>query len=109
MDRPLTRAARKWEERRKLLASRKPAVRIDRAIIKTASRGEYGYEVVIDGFGLVPAIAPPNITVGGEALEQLTFAIGGRTVTGLLRDRPKGQRICVDLGYTTLEATAVIE
>ncbi len=89
--------ARKWHERLKLLASCQPQVRIDRAAVTQVQKGQY--DVVIEGFGLRPAITPPAITVGGAPVEQLKFESGGCRVTGVLRTRPVDDRIIVDLGY----------
>lgn len=93
--------ARKWEERRKLLASRKPQVRVDRCIVVESEKGYR--DVVIEGFGLLPAISPPHVTVGGAALEFAKFEQGGRRVTGIVRDRPKDDQVIVDLGYARAE------
>jgi hypothetical protein len=96
--------ARKWEERRKLLASRKSQVRVDRCVV---TQGEKGYrDVVIEGFGLLPAATPPHITVGGVTLELAKFELGGRRVTGVVRDRPKNDEVIVELGYARFEGSA---
>lgn len=96
--------ARKWIERRDLLAARRPQVRVDRWVI---AEGEEGYyDVVIEGVGLLPAITPPHITVGGVTLENATFEQGGRRVTGVLRELPKAERVVVDLGYMRTEGYA---
>jgi hypothetical protein len=97
----MTGPARKWEERQKLLASREPRVRVDRCVVKEGKKRSY--DVVIEGFGLLPAITPPHITVGGVALEQARFEQGGRRVTGVLRDPPKDDQVIVDLGYARAE------
>jgi hypothetical protein len=100
----MTGPARKWEERRKLLASRKPRVRVDRCVVTEREKGHY--DVMIEGFGLLPAITPPRIAVGGVLLEQAMFEKGGRRVTGVLRDRPKNDQVIVDLGYAHAEGYA---
>ena len=107
MDAPMIGPARNWEERRRLLASRAPKVRVDRAVVRTGKTGTY--EVTIEGFGLVPAISPPQITVGDVPLEETSFARDGRTVTGVLRDRPKHQHVAVDLGYAVAEGDVTVE
>ena len=96
--------ARKWRERQKLLASRKPQVRVDRCVVTEVEKGNY--DVVIEGFGLRPAITPPHITVGGVPLEQAKFEQGGRRVTAVLRNRPKDDQFIVDLGYARAEGHA---
>jgi hypothetical protein len=103
----MTGPGRKWEERRRLLASRKPKVRVDSAVVRTGKGGKY--EVIIEGFGLRPAISPPQILVGGVLLEEATFARDGRTVTGVLRHRPKNQQVLVDLGYASAEGKLAVE
>jgi hypothetical protein len=105
----MTRRARNWEERRKLAASRRPHVRIDRAIVRKGGKGQYGFELVIEGFGLLPAISPPQVTVGGILVAQPTFATDGRSVTGALRERPANPQVVVDLGYARAEGTATFE
>jgi hypothetical protein len=96
--------ARKWDERRKLLASRKPQVRVDRCVV---TENEKGYrDVVIEGFGLLPAVTPPLITVGGVTVELARFEQGGRRVTGIVRVRPSDGRVIVDLGYARAEGYA---
>jgi len=102
-----TGPAKKWEERRQLLASRKPRVRVDRCRMERAAAG--GYHVVIEGFGLQPAFSPPQIAVGGVPLEGATFATDGRRVTGILRESPEGRQVVVDLGYAIAEGTADVE
>ena len=106
-DAPLTGPGRKWEELRKLLASRKPKVRVDSVVVRTGSSGKY--EVTIEGFGLRPAISPPRILVGGVLLEEATFERDGRTVKGVLRYRPKNQQVLVDLGYASAEGKVAVE
>ena len=103
----MTGPARKWEVRRRLLASRGPTVRLDRAVVRTGRNGTY--EVTIEGFGLRPAISPPHITVGDVPLEEASFSKDGRTVTGVLRDRPKNQHVAVDLGYAVAQGDAAVE
>jgi hypothetical protein len=105
----MTRRARKWEERRKLAASRTPQVRIDRAIVKKGGEGQYGFEVAIEGFGLLPAVSPPQVTVGGVLVAQPKFATDGRSVAGVLRERPENPQVVVDLGYARAEGTATFE
>ena len=103
----MTGPARKWEERRKLLASRKPHVRVDRCVVTASDKGDF--EVVIEGFGLLPAITPPRITLGGKTLQRTKFELGGRRVTGIVRERPVNNRLVVDLGYARAEGLAVVE
>jgi hypothetical protein len=89
--------ARKWEERRQQLAARKPHVRVDRCVLTDGEKGTY--QVTIEGFGLLPAITPPRITVGGVPLEQVRVEHGGRRLTGVLSTQPRGTEVIVDLGY----------
>jgi hypothetical protein len=89
--------ARKWLERQKALAARAPRVRIDAVTTAAGDKGEYG--VVIEGFGLSPAVTPPTITIGGARVEELKFGPGGRRVTGVLRSPSSGDEIVVDLGH----------
>jgi hypothetical protein len=107
LDGTMTGPARKWEERRRILESRKPEVRIDGAVVRRGAKGEY--HVVIEGLGFLPAAMPPEVTVGGVPLEQLEFARDGRTITGVLRSGPQNQQIAVDLGYASAEGNAPIE
>jgi hypothetical protein len=109
MDAPKTRRTRNWEERRRLAASRKPQVRIDRAIVKESAQEQYVFEVVIEGFGLLPALVPPEVTVGGVLVQPPTFAANGRSVVGVLRERPPNLHVVVDLGYARAEGTATFE
>lgn len=108
-DAPTTRRARNWEERRKLAASRTPQVRLDRVIVKKGGEGQYGFEVAIEGFGLLPALSPPQVTVGGVPVAQLTFATDGRRAAGVLRERPANPQVVVDLGYAHAEGTVTFE
>jgi hypothetical protein len=89
--------ARKWLDRQKALAARAPRVRIDAVTMAAADKGEYG--VVIEGFGLRPAVTPPTITIGGVRVEELKFEAGGRRATGVLRSPPSGDDVLVDLGH----------
>jgi hypothetical protein len=105
----MIRRARNWEERRKLAASRRPVVRIDRAIVTEGGKGQYQFEVTIQGFGLWPAVSPPQVTVGGVLVVGPTFATDGRSVTGVLPERPKNPQVVVDLSYARAEGTATFE
>jgi hypothetical protein len=89
--------ARKWKERQKQLAERKPRARIDRCEVAQDEKGRY--MVVVEGFGLVPAVSPPQITVGGVPLEEIRYEKGGRRLSGVLREPPRDGRVVVDLGY----------
>ena len=98
----MTNPARGWRKRQELFAERKPRLRIDSSVL---SEGEKGYyDVVIEGIGLLPALTPPHITVGGVTLEQAKFEQGGRQVRGVLRERPKDDKVVVDLGYASTES-----
>ena len=100
--------ARKWQERQKLLAARAPRVRVDRCTVTERGDG-YHYEVVIEGFGLRPAISPPLVTVGGVTLERPRFEPGGRRVTGQLPGRPRDGYVVIDLRYARWEGRAADE
>ena len=89
--------AREWEERRQRVAARRPRVRVDRCLVRAGAEGTF--EVVIEGFGLVPAFSPPHITIGGVLLERMRVEQGGRRLTGTLAARPRGTAVEVDLGY----------
>lgn len=103
----MTDSAREWKKRQELLAERKPQVRVDRSMV---SEGEKGYyDVVIEGVGLLPAITPPHIVVGGVTLEQAKYERGGRQVTGVLRAPPEDDKVVVDLGYVSAEGRLEIQ
>lgn len=89
--------AREWEERRQRVAARRPQARVDRCVVRAGAEGTF--DVVIDGFGLVPAISPPHITIGGVLLERPRVEQGGRRLTGMLTERPRSTEVEVDLGY----------
>jgi hypothetical protein len=73
-------------------------------------RGATGrYDVVIEGFGLTPAVSPPWVAVGGLRLEHASFARDGRRITGTLRDRPANHAVIVDLVFARAEGFVTIE
>ena len=86
------------------MAGRAPRVRIDRCQVIEGEKGYY--DVVIEGFGLRPAITPPRIVVGGVPLEGVRFEEGGRRATGVLREQPRDYQVTVDLGYARAEGEA---
>lgn len=95
---------RKWEERRKLLASRMPTIRIDRCVVTKDKKR--GYRIEILGLGMIPAFSPPKVIVGDQEVLETRFEPAGRLVTGFLTDPPTNDSVVVDLGYARAEGLA---
>jgi hypothetical protein len=100
----MQRRAKLWQERRKRAASRATALRVDRCEV-SRSADKATYKVVIDGFNLHPAIAPPRVTVGSVRVEGLRFQPDGRRIEGVLKERPRPGPVVVDYRF----ARAVLE
>lgn len=91
-----------WQEKHRRAVSRKPWIRLERVRVKhLGPRG--GYEVVIEGVNLHPAISPPRVTVGGVPLEHPEFQRDGRSIRGVLPKKPTSGRVVVDYGFARAE------
>lgn len=66
-------------------------------------RGERAYSVRIRGVNLRGAISPPRVEVGGQVLEEMSFAPDGRTLSGIVRDKPVAEHVVVDYGSVRAE------
>lgn len=77
---------------------RGPWIRLDDLELTEREDGR-GYDVVIEGINLRSAVVPPQVTVGGTALEDVSVAPDGRTITGRLTDEPADRHVVVDYGF----------
>ncbi|HJQ33113.1 MAG TPA: hypothetical protein VJ866_13075 [Pyrinomonadaceae bacterium] len=93
----LTRA-KNWLDAQKRLAERKHVIRLDSCAVEPLGE-KRGYNAVIEGFNLHPAISPPRVTVGGVLLEEMQFQADGRRIRGVLRQKPRSGRVMVDYGF----------
>jgi hypothetical protein len=73
-----------------------PWIRLDRVEIEESERG---YRVRIEGHNLFGSVAPPTVTVGGQRLTEPKFSRDGRSIEGVLRDKPENRTVTVDYGF----------
>jgi hypothetical protein len=95
----------RWLADHQQALSRKVHLRVDGGQVEPGPHGSYN--VTIEGFGLYPAIVPPRVVVGGVPAEQLQFRPDGRTIRGILRQRPSALKVVVDYGFARAEWEAV--
>ena len=100
----MTTHRERWRQAQRRAMEHRPWFRLDRVEV-TQRKDAAGYEVVIEGVNLWGAISPPRVTVGGETLEQLTFAFDGRSLRGVLPRRPSRTNVVVDYGFARAELT----
>ena len=103
----LTRA-KNWHERQKRLVERKLMIRLDSCTVEPLGE-KRGYNAVIEGFNLHPAISPPRVTVGGVLLEDMQFEAKGRRIRGVLRKKPRSERVVVDYRFAQAKLKGQIQ
>lgn len=89
-------------DNRRVKKGRRPWIRIDACTV-ACNKNAAPYPVKIEGFNLRPGISPPIVTVGGQPLRELEFALDGRSIKGVLTDVPKGTRCIIDYGIAVAE------
>jgi len=101
----MTRAGALWDQRHKLLQERSSRFRVDRCSIE---REKDGYRLVCTGLGLVPALSPPRISLGGVVLKGLKYLDQGRRLEAVVDQLPEDRTVVLDFVYAaaTVEADA---
>ncbi len=91
-----------WKRLQRDLGGRRPELRAKRGTL-TPAVGPRGYLVHVEGVGLSPALSPPTVTVGGQAVTKLRFGPDGTTLDGFVAANPRDDRLVVDYGFARTE------
>ncbi|HPG21918.1 MAG TPA: hypothetical protein PLH75_03915 [Amaricoccus sp.] len=99
----MTNAGERWKQRQKMLEGRTGRFRVDACRIL---RAEDGYRLVCTGMGMIPAISPPRITVGGLPVREVQFLDRGRRIEAVLPEPPRDSTVLLDFvqGVAKVEA-----
>jgi hypothetical protein len=97
----MTRSER-FAHEQKLAMDARPRIHVRSVHVEEAA-GRNGYAVRIDGDNLHEAIAPPQISVGGEIVGDLKFSGDGGSISGTVPKKPRSRHTVVDYGFAKAE------
>lgn len=90
--------------RRRAMAPVEPTVVVDRGTLFVGAAAN-DYRIEVGGRGLFLALAPPDVTVGGVSVHDLSTSSDGTSMTGRLPSLPADARLVIDYGFARSEFT----
>lgn len=86
----------KWKARQRKFAERVPRFKIDSCKLEPHKSG---YQIIVDGIGLRPAISPMTVLVDGITETKFSFLPDGRQLKISLNRAPEIGDVELDFGY----------